>query len=712
VPAVPAAREIGPRERRHLLDYWAIVRRRRYVIAAIALLFTAAAVVRALTTPPVYSATAQLLIGRSAPQVLEFKEVMQIDSQGWGDEYHLTQLKLLASRTLALRAVERLGLANDAQYARRGDGGAPPDIEDVVDAFQGRVKSRRLEHSQVFAITVEAPRPELAAAGANTMAEVFIEEAARTRSQTNVQASTWLGAQIEEQRRKVQAAEEALERLAEESSIVNIEERRLLLDQKLKQLGSHLNERQARRLESEGLYRQMRAAPDPQQLSPVITSRVFQELSMELARLERRETELLEGRHLEQHPEVVKVRAQIARTREGLAGEAGRIVSAAENDYRAALSQEQELARALDAAQAEALALHRRGLQWDALKRDLDANQAVLNSVLARSKQTDVAQELQATPIRIVDRARVPTKAVRPQKRRDVALALLLGLGAGLGVALLLERLRPRLRTARDVRARLGVPVLAVVPEAAANPARVVLLDANPEGPLADAYRVLRAGLDQAWSDGASRVIAVGSASAREGKTVTAANLALALAARDEHVLLVDGDLRRPEAHVMLRAHRTPGLTDILAGRAAAADAIQEVEGTRLRLIASGSPAANPADALRPDRLKELLSEVRGRFRWIVMDTAPVGAVPDALALAALSDGVILVVASDTTVPAAAEDALARFAAGGARVLGALLNRARGERYPYDHGAPSGEYGGPEEAKAARAGGPALAAAE
>ena len=186
MPAVPAAREIGPRERRHLLDYWAIVRRRRYVIAAIALLFTAAAVVRALTTPPVYSATAQLLIGRSAPQVLEFKEVMQIDSQGWGDEYHLTQLKLLASRTLARRAVERLGLANDAQYARRGDGGAPPDIEDVVDAFQGRVKARRLEHSQVFAVTVEAPRPELAAAGANAMAEVFIEEAARTRSQTNV----------------------------------------------------------------------------------------------------------------------------------------------------------------------------------------------------------------------------------------------------------------------------------------------------------------------------------------------------------------------------------------------------------------------------------------------------------------------------------------------------------------------------------------------
>ena len=712
MPAVPAAREIGPRERRHRLDYLPIVHRRRKLIAAVTLLFTAVAVLRALTTPPVYSGTAHLLIARNPPQVLEFKDVIQIESQSWGDEYHLTQLKLLGSRALARRAVERLGLVNDPRYARRREDGAPPDIEEVVDAFQGRVKARRVEHSQVFAITVEAPQPELAAAGANTMAEVFIKEAARTRSETNAEASTWLGAQIEEQRRKVQGAEEALERLAEESGIVNFEERRPLLEQKLKQLGSHLNEGQARRLEREALYLHMRSAPDPQELSAVITSRVFQELRMELSLFERRETELIEGRYLDQHPEVLKVRAQIARARERLAAEARRIVSAAENDFRAALSQERELAGALEAAQAEAIALHRSGLHWDALKRDLDANQAVMNSLLVRSKQTDVAQELRTTPIRIVDRATADPRPVRPQRRRDVALALILGLAAGLGLALLVERLDPRLRTPRDVQARLGVPVLAVVPETAADPARLVLLDGDLDGPLAEAYRGLRAALDQAWSGEGCRVVAVGSASAREGKTLSAVNLALSLAARDEDVLLVDGDLRRPEAHAMLRARRAPGLTDVLAGRAEVADAIQEIEGTRLRFLASGSPVPRPADSLRPDRLNELLSGAGAQFRWIVLDTAPVGAVSDALALATKGTGVVLVVAAETTHHAAAAHALTRFVAGGARVLGVLLNRARVERYPYDYGERYGANGRPEEAKAAQAGGPELAAAE
>jgi capsular exopolysaccharide synthesis family protein len=707
VPAAPAAREIGPREGRHALEYLSVLHRRRRVIAAVVLLFAAAAVLRALTTPPVYTATAQLLIGRNPPQVLEFKEVMQLDSQGWGDEYHLTQLKLLGSRALSRRAVERLELARDPLYAKPRVDGSPADVEDVVDAFRARVKVRRLEHSQIFAITVEAPRAELAAAGANAVAEAFIEEAARTRSDTNAQASAWLAAQIEEQRRKVKAAEEALERLGAESGILNFEERRLLVDQKLKQLAAHLTERQARRLESEGLYRHMRSVADPQELSAVIGNRVFQDLRMELAQFERRETELLEGRHLDQHPEVVKVRAQIARARAGLAAEAARIVSAAENDYRSAAVQEQELARALESTQAEALALHRRGLRWEALKRDLDANQAVMSSLLARSKQTDVAQELRATPIRIVDRATVPDRPARPRKRRDVALAVLLGLGAGLGLALLTERFDPRLRTPADVRARLGVPVLAVVPEAA-GPSAPAGPDADPDGAPAEAYRSLRSALDRAWSGDGGRVVVVGSGSAREGKTVTAAGLAWSLAARGDVVLLVDADLRRPEAHAVLRANRTPGLVDVLGGRAAIEDTLQEVDGTRLKFLGSGSAPASPADALRPEGLRALLEGLRARFRWIVVDTAPVGVASDALALGA-SDGVLLVVASALTRTDAAAEALARFADGGARVLGVVLNRARLERFPFDHGVRSR---GGRSVKPAPAGGPELAAAE
>jgi capsular exopolysaccharide synthesis family protein len=705
VPAAsPGAREIGPREGRHAREYLAVLHRRRWLVAGVALAVFGAALVRTLTTPPVYSATAQLLIGRSAPQVLEFKEVAQLDSQGWGDEYHLTQLKLLSSRSLARRAVDRLGLASDPAFA--AEDGTPADVERVVDAFRARLKARRLESSQMFAVTVEAPRAELAAAAANAVAEGFIEESALIRSGASAQASAWLAAQLEEQRGKVRTAEDALEAFASETGLASFAERRLLVEQKLKQLGGRAVEVRARRIESEALHRHMSAAPDPQRLSAVIGNRVFQELRMELAQFERRETELLGGRHLEQHPEVVKVRAQIARARERMAAEAARVVSAAENDYRAALVQERELARELEAAQAEALDLHRHGLRYDALKRDLDAGQAVMASLLARAKQTDVAQDLRATPIRVVDRAAVPATPVRPRRRLDAALGLLAGLALGIAAALAADRLDPRLRTPADVRARLGAPVLAVVPETAAGAAPPAGAGADPGGAAAEAYRGLRAVLDGAWSDGAGRAIVVTSAASREGKTVSAVGLAQSMAARGDAVVLVDGDLRRPEAHALLRAGRAPGLVDVLGG-GALEEALQPAGGTLL-VLASGSAPASPPDALRPDAVRAILDALRSRYRWVVVDSAPLGAVSDALALAVAADATLLVVASEKTRADAARDAAARLSGAGARLLGVVLNRARVDRYPFDYGARSRR----GSAAGAPVGGPELAAAE
>jgi capsular exopolysaccharide synthesis family protein len=698
-------------DRRQLLDYWAVVYRWRRLVIAVALLFTAGAALRALLARPVYRATAQILVARQVPQVLEFKDIVGMDAQSWGDEYHLTQLKLIESRSLARRVVEKLGLAQDPEFAGKPaeDGaGSPAAIERAVSAFLGRVDARRLEHSQLFSVAFEASGAELSARAANTLAETFIEEAVRARAETAGQASSWLAAQIEEQRGKVQAAQEALQRLSEETGIVSFEERRELLEQKLKQLGSHLTEVKARRVESEALHRAMSSVPDPQDLSMVIASRTFQELRMDLSRLERREAELLGSHHLDQHPELVKVRAEIAQARDRLASEAAHIVKAAENDYRAAAAQERELGRTLEEAKAEALDLNRRGLRYEAQKRDLEAGQAVLSSLLARSKQTDVAQELRASPIRIVDRATVPTSPVGPRRKRTLALGLLLGLLTGIALALVVDRLDPRIQTPRDVRARLGVPLLAVVPEAPGGSSRSVVFDPESHGSFSEGYRVLRAALDHAWPEEACRVVALVSTSPGEGKTVCAVNLALALAAREDPVLLVDGDLRRPQAQQVLAVSRTPGLTDVLAGRLDAGEVAQEPEGTRLRVIASGSPAASPAEALRPSALRALLGALREKFRWVVFDTSPLGAVHDAASLLAGSDGVVLVVAAGRTHWSEAAQTLKRLEQMGCRVLGVLLNRVRMERYPYGYGARFGE----EAVRAADAERPELAAAE
>jgi capsular exopolysaccharide synthesis family protein len=315
--------------------------------------------------------------------------------------------------------------------------------------------------------------------------------------------------------------------------------------------------------------------------------------------------------------------------------------------------------------------------------------------------------------VRIVDRASVPRLPVRPRPRRDAALGLLLGLTAGVAAALLLEHFDTRLKTPRDVRVRLGLPLLSVVPEQAGqDPSRLVLLDAGRSGAFAESYRVLRAAFDHLWPAEASRVLAVVSTAPREGKTLTAVNLAAALAAREAPVLLVDGDLRRPQAEQMLRAGRSPGLTDVLAGRAEAQEAIQTLDGTRLRLLASGSPVSSPSDVLDPAAVKRLLAALRARFRWIVFDTTPLGPAPDALSLAAASDAVVLVVGAEMTHEGAVAGTLERLRDVGSRVVGVVLNRAPVERYRYEYGARFGHYSGHYVAAAADAASAELAAAK
>jgi capsular exopolysaccharide synthesis family protein len=513
-------------------------------------------------------------------------------------------------------------------------------------------------------------------------------------------ATSWLAAEIGEQRQKVEDAQQALQRLAEQTGTLSFEDRRMLLEQKLKQLGASLNEAQARRLQADGLAQQMRGASELQDVAAVRDSHVFQELRVELERLEQREAALLGGRYLDQHPDVVKVRAEMAKVRQRLAAEAQRALNAADNEAAVAAAQEQAIGREVEAAKAEALDLHRRGLRYEAVKRDLDAGQTVLNSLLARSKQTDVAQALRASPARIVDEAPVPRVPVRPRPVRDAALGLLLGGLLAAVAALVWEHFDTRLKTPRDVRVKLGAPLLAVVPEQErGDPARLTLLDADRGGPFAESYRFLRAALDLALPRAASapatgRVVAVVSTAPREGKSLTAVNLAAVLSARGERVLLVDGDLRRPQAEQMLRARRSPGLSDVLAGRVAAMDAVQDVPGTPLRLMASGSPVASPSDILEPSALARLLAGLRAHFGWIVVDTPPLGAAPDALGLAAASDGVVVVLGAEMAHEAAASGMLERLRDAGGRVLGVVLSRARVKRYPYEYGARFGDYSG------------------
>jgi capsular exopolysaccharide synthesis family protein len=679
----------------HLRDYWHVLVRRRGLALSVLLLVVGAVAARVALVRPLYEATAQILIERRIPSVLEFERNAQAGDAR--DDFYQTQYRLLQSRLLARKVVEKLHLLQDPEFggprsteevaaAEAAAAGASPVMEAAINAFLSRLRIQPLKSSQLVAATFRSHRPDLAAEAANTLAQVYIQQTLDFRYRVSAEAGAWLSDEAQEQARKVEAAEAALQEFKEKEGLVSIEERRVLVEQKLKDLGASLTVARTRRLEKEGQYRQMQSAANPEELPEAISSPLIQGLRTELAGLERQGAQLEARGYMAQHPEMVKLASQLEGTRQKIALEARRIVRAAENEYRVAADQEERIAGAVEAAKAESLDLARRGLKYDALKRDLEASQTLSDNLVARQKQTDVARDLQASNIHVIDPAIAPHEPIRPRAVRDLALAFVLGLALAVGAAFFRDYLDTSVGRPSDVR-RLGLPLLGVIPET--GPRRMTPLGGNghqKEPLFAEGYRVLRTSLQDPVEGGRGQVLLVTSTLAGEGKSLTASNLALTLASSEERVLLVDADLRRPALHALLQAKRVPGLIEVLTGVATPRQAIQRVGGGRLDLLACGTPVArNPADLLSTGSLRELVERLRANYDRIVLDTPPAGSIADALVLSRLADGVIVVARSGRVTRSELYHLLERLANARAPLMGIVLNGARPDRGGYDY---------------------------
>ena len=203
---------------------------------------------------------------------------------------------------------------------------------------------------------------------------------------------------------------------------------------------------------------------------------------------------------------------------------------------------------------------------------------------------------------------------------------------------------------------------------------RLVVLD-DPRSFAAEAYRVLRNNLHYANPDVPLRQILVTSSGPGEGKSTTAANLALVFAQGDRSVLLVEADLRRPSVHTLFRQPSTPGLSSYLVGDAMLEAILLKSAVPNLSLVTSGPIPPNPAELLASRRMHSFLATVAERYDVVIIDSPPVLATSDACALAPHVDGVLLVVDSGRTPEVALKRSKERIEAVRGRIIGAILNR-------------------------------------
>jgi succinoglycan biosynthesis transport protein ExoP len=703
-------------EEMHLVDYVRILHKRRWTVIGAFVLVFGSITVFTFTATPMYSARVQILIENENPNVVKFEEVY--DQNKATIDYYQTQYRILQSRLLARRTIENQqlwkdpllagaassrslnpltwmmgaagfvrGLFVDAAPAEPPDAAESAEQSRVIDTFLQNVTVSPVRNSRLVDVSFRSPDPGLATRVANAIAVQYIEQNLEFKFNATQEANEFLSARMAEQRKSLEASEQALQKYREKTGAVALEDRQNIVVQRLSDLSQAVTRARTERIEKEAIYNQIRAIQGDRaalDTFPAILNNSFvQQLKVELNQAMRQRAQLSEKLGA-RHPEMVKIQSAIEQTESRIQSEVQKVVQALRNDYQAALANEGALQVSLDHQRSEAQDLNRAAIQYGALQRDATSNQSMFEGLLQRTRETDIAGELKNSNIRVVDRAEVPRRPVTPNKMGNMLIGIFGGVLLGIGLAFFFEYLDSRIKQPDEIRTHLGLPFLGMVP--AFDPKATVgppLIGNGMPSEFAEAFRAIRTNVLFSSADAGPKSLVVTSTSPGEGKTVVSANIAMSLALAGQRTLLIDADMRRPKAHELFGTPMEPGLSNVMVGDAKASAAVRNTMMANLWLLGAGKHPPNPAELLGSRRFKEFIGSLGSYFDWVIIDSPPVMAVTDASVVAHIAHGVIFVVGSEMTTRGAARAALDQLDLAKAKYVGAILNRVDVRRNPY-----------------------------
>ena len=264
---------------------------------------------------------------------------------------------------------------------------------------------------------------------------------------------------------------------------------------------------------------------------------------------------------------------------------------------------------------------------------------------------------LKANNVSIEEPAEAPIKPVRPQKRLNVLLAIIVGLFGGAGLALFFEYLDDTVKSAEEVGRIADWPFLGGIPEIKNKGEekitefkKDVWTHINPKDPTSESYKSIRTNIFfSSTEEHPIKSFLVTSPGPQEGKTITLCNLGIAIAQSGKRVLLVDADMRKPRLHGIFKSKNSIGLSAFLSTQAKAVDIIQKTDIENISIVTGGPIPPNPSELIESHRMKEFIDMAKDKFDFIIFDTPPVAVVTDAVVLSPYVDGIVLVVQNETT---------------------------------------------------------------
>ena len=599
-----------------------------------------------------------------------------------------TQVGLLESRNVAERTAQDLNLANNPEIVSQ-DLPASDRLRAATDFVAGGLKVVAPEEGRLIRFSFVSTSPQLAAAVANGVADNFINSALQRKYESSAYARNFLERQISKTRSDLERSERELVAYAQKQGIVTSGgsadgkspggDSGSLQGDSLFALNQALADATARRVAAEGAYRgTLSTGPT----ADVTTGTAA--LRQDRARLQAEYQQKREFMKPE-HPEMQSLQAQINELDRQIARESSAMSSGRTNtllaDYRAALAAERALQGRVAALKGDVLNLRGRSIQYNIFQREVDTNRSLYDALLQRYKEIGVAGGIGVAPVSIVDRADPPLFPFKPRLFLNLLIGLTFGLLAGAAAAAGLEFINDTIKNREDVRKKLDLACVGIVPQSGAKESFLDELK-SPTSSVSEAYSAMIAALRYSTEDGMPKALLLTSTRSGEGKSSSAFAIAQNYARLGRNVLLIDSDLRKP---AFKTEAEDVGLSQLLTTDDPLADHLVPTQHDNLTLLPSGPVPPNPADLLSTGRLRKIVAEASEHFDLVLIDGPPTLGLADAPLLAAAAGNVVFAIEAGKTRTRAVIDALNRLEAVGAHVLGVVLTKAN---------ARSGAYGG------------------
>ncbi len=723
----------------NLQDYLQIILRRKWIVLISFFIVFVTAVIYTIKSPPVYEATSTVLVNTQSKGQ---GGLMLFDPTGLGITQNLNnELEILKSRSVASEVAKKLleqryyPDTKTLLFCIR----APEDDElgrdvlsqkELTEYLFKSVEFEPVRDSEVIKITAKGRDPRDAALIANLYAQAYYDRNLRMSRTRSKAARIFLGKQLKAKHKELQKAEKALQDYMEKTGIVSIDaESQKIIDQLSELQAQYDNvdiEIQSVR-QSLNFYRQQIARQEPN-VAKIMSEagdpyiRLLQE---EIAQLEvERDITISQNPNALEDPvykeKLMKIDSQIKnlraklrkRTKEylksilpgQLADPAKYLVEVKQKIFETQINlqaleaKKKALEKVLKDYRTKFEKIPKKSIEFARLQRARLSAEKLYLLVEEKYQEATIAEQSQFGYIEIIDKAIVPEIPISPKVRMNLILGALLGLGLGIGLVFLLEYLDVSIRTPEDLKKK-GYKPLSVIPsmdsqflnevkenkkDLKLDPHLVAYL--NPRSSVAEGYRRLRTNLQYARLDKPLKSMVVTSPNPKEGKSTTAANLAITFAQAGINTLLVDTDLRRPSIHRLFGLPKEPGIINHLFGKNELNEVIHESGIENLSIIPCGIIPPNPSEVLAAPQTHELIAKLKEMYDIVIFDSAPILAVTDASVVSTQVEGTLLIILAGTTVMDELEHSIEQLERVNAHILGVAMNnfdikRAYGSYY-------------------------------